>query len=99
MIVNVNVPALGENVQEATLARWFSQQGLMVKKNAPLCELETDKVTVKLSAPASGKLSILAATGALLSVGATLAAIDTTAETNSGAATPVNPVTQPSGGQ
>ena len=57
MAKEIRVPALGESVTEATIAKWFRKPGEAVKADEPLVELETDKVTVEVPAPASGKLA------------------------------------------
>lgn len=57
MTTDIRVPTLGESVTEATVAKWFKKPGEAVKADEPLCELETDKVTVEVPAPASGILS------------------------------------------
>ncbi len=68
------VPTLGESVVEATVAKWFKQVGEAVQADEPLVELETDKVTVEVNAPASGTLTeIVAPEGAEVEVGALLA--------------------------
>ena len=73
----IRVPALGESVTEATIAKWFKNIGDAVKADEPMVELETDKVTVEVPAPASGKLaSIAAAAGTTVNVGALLGAIE-----------------------
>ena len=54
MAVEIVVPVLGESVTEATIARWIKQSGDAVKADEPIVELETDKVTVEVPAPASG---------------------------------------------
>jgi 2-oxoglutarate dehydrogenase E2 component (dihydrolipoamide succinyltransferase) len=73
----IRVPALGESVTEATIAKWFKNIGDAVKADEPMVELETDKVTVEVPAPASGKLSsISAASGSTVKVGALLGAIE-----------------------
>ena len=56
MSKDIRVPTLGESVTEATIAKWFKKEGDFVKADEPLVELETDKVTVEVPAPASGKL-------------------------------------------
>ncbi len=77
MAKDIRVPALGESVTEATIAKWFKQAGEAVKADEPLVELETDKVTVEVPAPASGKLSsIAAAAGSVVNVGALLGEIE-----------------------
>ncbi|MDE2446244.1 MAG: 2-oxoglutarate dehydrogenase complex dihydrolipoyllysine-residue succinyltransferase, partial [Alphaproteobacteria bacterium] len=76
MSKDIRVPALGESVTEATIAKWFKNEGDAVKVDEPLVELETDKVTVEVPAPASGKLEkINAAAGTTVNVGALLGSI------------------------
>ena len=68
--VDVTVPALGESVSEATVATWFHQVGDAVEADEMLCELETDKVSVEVPAPASGTLSeIVAESGTTVEAG------------------------------
>ena len=70
MAIDIKVPTLGESVTEATLAKWFKKAGEAVAVDEPLCELETDKVTVEVSAPANGVLAELAVDeGATVAVG------------------------------
>ena len=77
MAKEIRVPALGESVTEATIAKWFRQAGEAVKEDEPLVELETDKVTVEVPAPASGKLSSIdAEPGSTVNVGALLGMIE-----------------------
>ena len=62
--VDVMVPTLGESVSEATVSTWFKKVGDAVAQDELLCELETDKVSVEVAAPASGVLAeILAPEG------------------------------------
>ncbi|SIO41174.1 2-oxoglutarate dehydrogenase E2 component [Rhodovulum sp. ES.010] len=76
MSTEVRVPTLGESVTEATVATWFKQPGDAVSADEMLCELETDKVTVEVPAPAAGTLSeIVAGEGETVSVDALLATI------------------------
>ena len=73
MSIEVKVPTLGESVSEATIAKWFKNVGDAVRADEPLVELETDKVTVEVNAPAAGTLTeIAAAVGAVVEVGALL---------------------------
>ncbi|MCC8233467.1 2-oxoglutarate dehydrogenase complex dihydrolipoyllysine-residue succinyltransferase [Pinisolibacter aquiterrae] len=73
MAIEIKVPTLGESVTEATIAKWFKQPGEAVTADEPLVELETDKVTVEVPAPASGMLeSIVAKDGDTVGVGALL---------------------------
>ena len=74
--IDIPVPALGESVTEATVATWFKQQGDAVVQDEMLCELETDKVSVEVPAPASGTLvEILAVNGTTVAAGGTLGRI------------------------
>lgn len=61
MATEIRVPTLGESVSEATVGTWFKKVGDTVKADEPLVELETDKVTVEVPAPASGTLSEIVA--------------------------------------
>lgn len=76
MSMEIIVPSLGESVSEATVARWLKPLGSTVVIDEPLVELETDKVTLEVSAPASGVLAtIVAADGAVVGVGAVLGVV------------------------
>ncbi len=78
MPVNINVPTLGESVTTATIARWIKQPGETVQADEPVIELETDKVTVEVNAPAAGTLGAhQAAQGAEVAVGDVLGSIKT----------------------
>ena len=57
MATEIRVPTLGESVTEATISKWFKKEGDAVRTDEPLCELETDKVTVEVPSPTSGTLS------------------------------------------
>ncbi|HKL69144.1 2-oxoglutarate dehydrogenase complex dihydrolipoyllysine-residue succinyltransferase [Salibaculum sp.] len=75
-MTEVRVPTLGESVTEATVATWFKKPGDSVAADEMLCELETDKVTVEVPAPAAGTLSeIVAGEGETVGVDALLANI------------------------
>jgi len=76
MATEIKVPTLGESVTEATVARWLKHPGDSVAMDDPLVELETDKVTLEVNAPAAGTLTeVLAAEGANVAVGAVLGRI------------------------
>ncbi len=93
MAMELRVPTLGESVSEATVATWFKKPGDAVAQDEMLCELETDKVTVEVPAPAAGVLSeIIAAEGETVGVNALLAFIsEGTAATSSPAPRPAPP--------
>lgn len=76
MATEIRVPTLGESVTEATIAQWFKKPGDAVNADEPLVELETDKVTVEVPAPAAGTLeNIVVNEGDTVEVGALLGAI------------------------
>jgi 2-oxoglutarate dehydrogenase E2 component (dihydrolipoamide succinyltransferase) len=76
MATEIRVPTLGESVSEATIGRWFKKPGDAVKADEPVVELETDKVTLEVNAPAAGTLGdIVAKDGATVAPGAVLGSI------------------------
>jgi 2-oxoglutarate dehydrogenase E2 component (dihydrolipoamide succinyltransferase) len=76
MASEIKVPTLGESVTEATVARWLKKVGDSVAMDDPLVELETDKVTLEVNAPAAGTLAeIIVGEGANVAVGALLGRI------------------------
>ncbi|AXQ92402.1 2-oxoglutarate dehydrogenase complex dihydrolipoyllysine-residue succinyltransferase [Cereibacter azotoformans] len=77
-MIDVMVPALGESVSEATVSTWFKKPGDTVAQDEMLCELETDKVSVEVPAPAAGVLAeILVTEGTTVAAGSRLALIST----------------------
>jgi 2-oxoglutarate dehydrogenase E2 component (dihydrolipoamide succinyltransferase) len=91
----IKVPTLGESVSDATVARWLKQPGDAVARDEPVVELETDKVTLEVPAPAAGILgAITAAEGASVPVGAVLGTI-----TDGAAATAPHPNPLPASGE
>jgi 2-oxoglutarate dehydrogenase E2 component (dihydrolipoamide succinyltransferase) len=94
MATEIRVPALGESVTEATIAKWMKQEGEAVSADEPLVELETDKVSVEVPAPGAGVLaSIAAQEGDTVEVNALLGAI----EEGAGAATSNGEAKAPAG--
>ena len=76
MTIDVTVPALGESVTEATVAKWFKAVGEPVAVDEPLCELETDKVALEVFASTAGTLAAInAEEGATVEIGALLGQI------------------------
>ncbi len=75
-MADINTPALGESVTEATVARWTKKVGEAVKKDEILVELETDKVSLEVASPADGVLSAIgAAEGATVVPGTVLGVV------------------------
>jgi len=90
MSIDIKVPAMGESVTEATVARWFKKEGDTVTRDEPLVELETDKVTVEVPSPSDGSIeSISVQSGATVQVGTILGAISQGAAAAKQAAAPV----------
>ncbi|MES2906536.1 MAG: 2-oxoglutarate dehydrogenase complex dihydrolipoyllysine-residue succinyltransferase [Pseudomonadota bacterium] len=76
MGVEIRVPALGESISEATIGKWFKKEGEAVNQDEPLVELETEKVTVEVPAPAGGVLTkITVKEGDTIAVGGLLGSI------------------------
>lgn len=89
MAVEIKVPTLGESVTEATVAKWLVKAGDTVAVDQPLCELETDKVTVEVNASVAGTIAELAVEeGASVQVGGVLCHIEAGAGGAAGAAAP-----------
>ncbi len=84
--MEIKIPEVGESVREALLAKWFKKSGDVVKRDDPLCEIETDKITLDLNADASGVLAISVSEGSTVAVGAVIGMI------NESAAVPETPV-------
>lgn len=89
-MAEIRVPTLGESVTEATIGKWFKKAGDPVAVDEPLVELETDKVTIEVPAPAAGTLAAIAAKdGDTVAVGALLG------EIKEGAGAPAKPASAP----
>ena len=92
MAVEIKVPALGESVTEATVAKWLVKAGDTVTIDQPLCELEADKVTVEVNATVAGSIVDLAvAEGATVQVGGVLCHIEAGAGAATGGAAAAKP--------
>src|SRR5260221_10161833 len=96
MAVEIKVPALGESVTEATVSKWLVKAGDSVAIDQPLCELETDKVTVEVNATVAGSIVELAvAEGASVQVGGVLCHIEAGAAGAAAARPPAPPAAPP----
>ncbi|MDX2114649.1 MAG: 2-oxoglutarate dehydrogenase complex dihydrolipoyllysine-residue succinyltransferase [Planctomycetota bacterium] len=76
MATTIQIPPLGESITEATIAQWLKPDGSFVKRDEEIVELETDKVTMPLPAPAEGVLRHGAAKGDTVRVGAAVGSIE-----------------------
>ena len=100
--MEIKIPEVGESVREALLAKWFKKSGDAVIRDEPVCEIETDKITLDLAAEVSGRLTISVLAGTTVAVGAVIGVIEesvTTADLsveNSGAQPVVRSAVSPS---
>ena len=85
MATDIVIPTVGESVNEGVIAAWTKGEGEWVERDETIIELETDKITMEIPAPASGVLSHGAAEGDTVEVGATVGSIDESAEKPQGA--------------
>ncbi|HVU63600.1 MAG TPA: 2-oxoglutarate dehydrogenase complex dihydrolipoyllysine-residue succinyltransferase [Phycisphaerales bacterium] len=88
MAVDIVIPQAGESVTSGVISRWIKNDGDYVKRDEDVLELETDKVTMGVPAPASGVLKVGAAAGETVSIGQKVGAIDDKASAPAGAAKP-----------
>jgi len=79
MAVEIKVPAVGESITEGTIARWLKKDGDLVRADEPVFELETDKATGEVAAPAAGRLVITVPEGQTVAVGAVVGRIEESA--------------------
>ncbi len=76
MSEKILVPALGESINEATVAKWLKNEGDSVTADEPIVELETDKVNLEVPSPVSGTLSeINSKDGSTVEVGSVLGVV------------------------
>lgn len=79
MLVDIIIPEMGESVRTGVVARWLKGDGDFVQRDQPVMELETDKITAEIVAPAAGRLKHLAKVGQTVEVGAPVGQVDDTA--------------------
>src|SRR5215216_110581 len=79
MAVEMKVPSPGESITEVQIARWIKKDGDYVEKDEEVCEIDSDKATLTLSAEASGILKIIVKEGETIPVGTVVCSIDETA--------------------
>ena len=77
--IDIKIPPMGESISSGVLAKWHVKDGDIVKKDQPLFELETDKITSEGTAEAAGKISLQVAPGTEVKIGQVVASIDTAA--------------------
>jgi len=81
MAIDIKVPAAGESITSANIAKWYKNNGDSVKKGEPLASLETDKVSNELEAEADGVLSIIVQEGEEVSIGTVIGKLETSGAT------------------
>ena len=74
--MEIKVPEVGESVFEALVARWYRKDGEHVDKDEPVCEIETDKITLEISAEAAGTLKIRVPEGTTVKIGSTIGVVE-----------------------
>jgi 2-oxoglutarate dehydrogenase E2 component (dihydrolipoamide succinyltransferase) len=96
MSIEIKVPAMGESVTEATIARWLKREGEAVKQDEPLVELETDKVNIEVPSPAAGVLEhIEVQQGGTVAVGSVLGQVSEGATAAAAPAAPAKEKSKP----
>lgn len=76
MAVEVKVPSVGESITEGSIARWIKKEGDLVRVDEPIFELETEKASTEVAAPASGKLHVRTPEGSKVAIGAVVGTIE-----------------------
>src|SRR5207249_7018833 len=76
MPVEIKVPSVGESITECVLSRWLKKNGENVRADEPVLELETEKATTEVAAPASGKLVTTVPEGKTVTIGAVVGRIE-----------------------
>jgi len=79
MALEVKIPPMGESITSGVLAKWHVADGALVKKDQPLFELETDKITSEGTAEAAGRITFSVAAGTEVKIGQVVASIDESA--------------------
>jgi 2-oxoglutarate dehydrogenase E2 component (dihydrolipoamide succinyltransferase) len=99
MSIQLKVPSLGESVTQATLGAWLKKEGDPVQADEPVVEVESEKATVALPAPAAGVLRrVLKQSGDTVNVGEVIGEVEEGAAGHAPAASPPGPVPTPGGG-
>lgn len=88
-IIEIKIPSPGESITSVELSRWLVEEGAVVQKDTEIAELESEKATLMLVAEGSGKISLKAAEGESIEVGAVACTIDTSVQPEVPAAPPV----------
>ncbi len=95
MAIDIKVPAAGESITSANIAKWYKSNGDSVKKGEPLVSLETDKVSNELEAEADGILTITVGEGEEVSIGTVIGKLETGSALPAAAPAPAAQATAP----
>src|SRR5262249_22887223 len=76
MPVDIKIPSVGESISEGTIARWLKRNGEVVRAGEPVLELETEKATGEIPAPAAGTLAITVPEGTTVAIGSVVGRIE-----------------------
>src|SRR5437764_8650439 len=76
MPVEIKVPSVGESISEGSIARWIKSDGAAVQQDEPIFELETEKATQEVPAPASGVLRVKVQAGERVAIGSVVGTIE-----------------------
>ena len=90
-LIEVKIPPMGESISSGVIAKWHVGDGELVKKDQPLFELETDKITIEGAAESAGRIALKAAKGAEVKIGEVVATIDPSGEEAGTAAAQAEP--------
>jgi 2-oxoglutarate dehydrogenase E2 component (dihydrolipoamide succinyltransferase) len=98
MSVEIKVPSVGESISEGTIAQWLKKDGEAVQADEPVLEIETEKATTPIAAPASGRLKISVAAGQTVKIGQVVGRVEEGAAVKAevGAKTPAKTSAAPS---
>ena len=86
MAIDIKVPTVGESITEGTITRWFKKDGEILRNMEPAFELETEKATTEVPAPAGGLLRILVPEGSTVAIGAVVGRLEPAPEDSKSAA-------------
>jgi 2-oxoglutarate dehydrogenase E2 component (dihydrolipoamide succinyltransferase) len=96
-LLEVKIPPMGESISSGILAKWHVNDGDVVRKDQPLFELETDKITSEGTAEAAGKISLKSAAGDEVKIGQVVATIDPAVGSQTSASSPAPAAGTPAG--
>jgi 2-oxoglutarate dehydrogenase E2 component (dihydrolipoamide succinyltransferase) len=95
MAIEIKVPTVGESISEVTIAKWLKKDGDYVQQDEVICEMESEKATLELTAEKAGVLKIVAPEGATVKIGDVACTIDTDAAPAAGASAAPAPAAAP----